>query len=320
MSVKKQTNNSTLFLISTFGVYFSFLVYGIFQEKITRKTQYADDERFTSYVFLIFALATSNYCFSRLLISFLPSMKPYRSISYPTLPFLKISLSYVSSMLASNASLLWLSYPTQVLLKSCKIVPVLLAGVIIRKQRYSISKYISVLLVTFGIFSFMFRSSSSVSSSPQWPGVLLGILSLVLDGVTGAGQDTVVKQHNTPALVLMNKNNLFGAIFLFIVSVISGELFSAISFIMRNPIFIWNFAWFAVSFAAGQSFVYLLVANFSSLACSTVTTTRKFFTVLLSVLIFGNNLSFFQWVSVFIVFTGILWEKGCGIWVRKERS
>lgn len=38
-------------------------------------------------------------------------------------------VTYVGAMLASNASLKWVNYPTQVLGKSCKPIPVMILGV-----------------------------------------------------------------------------------------------------------------------------------------------------------------------------------------------
>ena len=40
-------------------------------------------------------------------------------------------VSYVGAMLASNASLKWVNYPTQVLGKSCKPIPVMILGVLL---------------------------------------------------------------------------------------------------------------------------------------------------------------------------------------------
>ncbi|CAG0885461.1 unnamed protein product [Cyprideis torosa] len=54
-----------------------------------------------------------------------------------------------------------------------------------------------------------------------------------------------------------------------------------------------------------QLFIFLTVANFGPLPCSIVTTTRKFFTVLGSVIIFGNVLITRQWIGTVLVFTGL---------------
>lgn len=55
----------------------------------------------------------------------------------------------------------------------------------------------------------------------------------------------------------------------------------------------------------GQLFIFLMVASFGPLACSVVTTTRKFFTVLCSVLLFGNVLVARQWLGAVLVFAAL---------------
>lgn len=49
----------------------------------------------------------------------------------------------------------------------------------------------------------------------------------------------------------------------------------------------------------------MTVANFGPLTCSIITTTRKFFTILGSVLLFGNSLIARQWLGVVFVFAGL---------------
>ena len=55
----------------------------------------------------------------------------------------------------------------------------------------------------------------------------------------------------------------------------------------------------------GQIFIFLTITWYSSLVCTTITTTRKFFTILFSVLHFGHSFSSLQWVSIGLVFSGL---------------
>ncbi|KAL0213406.1 hypothetical protein RCL1_007032 [Eukaryota sp. TZLM3-RCL] len=299
-----------LFIASTVGVYLSYLLYGIFQEKVT-KTKY-NGEKFKYYLFLVCSLCACNALVARILLTF-TNIKLSR---FPALPFLRISVTYVIAMLASNASLMWLTYPSQVLLKSCKMVPVLIAGVLIRRVKYHISKYVAVFLITSGIVIFMLKmgNKSSGTDINIIPGIILGIISLIFDGFTAVSQDSAVAKYDAPFLVLMYRTNIYGAFILFIFSVFSGESFLALGFISRNPTILLPFFGFALFSAVGQCFVFLLVTKFGSLLCTTVTTTRKFFTLLLSVVLFGNRITLIQWGAVLLVFSGISLEK---IWKKK---
>lgn len=63
-----------------------------------------------------------------------------------------------------------------------------------------------------------------------------------------------------------------------------------------------------LSASLGQVFVFLTIHHFSPLICTTITTTRKFFTILLSVYKFGHVVSSVQWFSIALVFAGLYLE------------
>jgi UDP-galactose transporter B1 len=60
------------------------------------------------------------------------------------------SLTYLGAMLASNEALQHVSYPTQVLGKSIKPVPVMILGVLLARKRYHALKYVGVLAIVAG--------------------------------------------------------------------------------------------------------------------------------------------------------------------------
>ena len=55
-----------------------------------------------------------------------------------------------------------------------------------------------------------------------------------------------------------------------------------------------------------------IFSEFGPLPCSIVTTTRKFFTVLASVVFFGNSLITRQWFGVALVFAGLFLDGAFG--------
>ena len=61
-----------------------------------------------------------------------------------------------------------------------------------------------------------------------------------------------------------------------------------------------------------QFFIFMCVSEFGPLPCSIITTTRKFFTVLGSVLMFGNSLLTHQWLGAVLVFAGIFLDGAYG--------
>jgi len=136
-------------------------------------------------------------------------------------------------------------------------------------------------------------------------GELLLLLSLTMDGLTSAVQERMRAEHNSKSGHMMLNMNLWSVIFGSLVTLMTGELFEFIHFLQRYPFTIWHIVIFSITGAFGQYFIFLTVAEFGPLPCSIITTTRKFFTVLGSILIFGNNLSPRQWISTFVVFSGL---------------
>lgn len=52
-------------------------------------------------------------------------------------------------------------------------------------------------------------------------------------------------------------------------------------------------------------FIFMTVTSFGPLTCSIITTTRKFFTILASVIFFQNPMNNRQWLGTAMVFTGL---------------
>jgi UDP-galactose transporter B1 len=55
-------------------------------------------------------------------------------------------------------------------------------------------------------------------------------------------------------------------------------------------------------------FIFLTIKYFDALVLTTVTTTRKFFTILVSVVMYGHSLNNKQWLAVLLVFFGLSGE------------
>jgi UDP-galactose transporter B1 len=62
---------------------------------------------------------------------------------------------------------------------------------------------------------------------------------------------------------------------------------------------------FGIAGSVGQFSVYYCLVHFGSLICTLITTTRKFFSILISVILFGHHLTGVQWFSIAVVFMGL---------------
>ena len=220
------------------------------------------------------------------------------------------SLTYLVAMVTSNKALSWVNYPTQVIGKSCKPIPVMILGVLVGRKRYPLLKYLFILMIVVGVAMFMYKDGSKKDGPASGSGLvgvgeILLLISLTCDGLTGAVQERMKLEHATKSGHMMLAMNKWSCGYLSIAILASGEGLEFISFIQRHPAVIWHLATFSVASALGQFFIFMCVSEFGPLPCSIVTTTRKFFTVLGSVILFGNSLLPHQWFGAVLVFTGV---------------
>lgn len=104
---------------------------------------------------------------------------------------------------------------------------------------------------------------------------------------------------------MMLSMNSWSTIILGALLVVTGEAQQFTAFVVKHPELLVHLASLAVAGALGQLFIFMMVASFGPLPCSVVTTTRKFFTVLFSVIFFGNSLTNRQWFGTVLVFVGL---------------
>lgn len=170
-------------------------------------------------------------------------------------------------------------------------------------------------MVVTGVIMFMYKDKVPTKQvEGESFGQVLLLLSLTMDGLTSAVQDKMRAEHKTKSGHMMFGMNLWSIIFSGIVILVSGELIGFLSFLQRHPAAFKHITLLSLCGALGQYFIFLTVSEFGPLTCSIVTTTRKCFTVLASVVFFGNSLMPRQWVATVLVFLGLfldsLYAKG----------
>ncbi|WWC57810.1 uncharacterized protein I303_100345 [Kwoniella dejecticola CBS 10117] len=264
------------------------------------------------------------------------TVKPLRK----TLPALLFQVSLFQGLAGPIGflALRHISYPTMVLGKSCKLIPVLLLNVLLYRRKFSPHKYLVVILVTIGISLFMLLAETSKKkkggNDSAWGLWLLGV-NLFIDGLTNSTQDQIFSTYPSlsgqqmmffmsfftqllllPALIFPIPSNplslishlplpLSGTIASAPITFAKPEILNSISFIISHPDCLLPILAYALLGGLGQLFIFETIQHFGSLTLVMVTVTRKLFTMLLSVVVFEHTLTKGQWVGVGVVFGGI---------------
>ena len=168
-------------------------------------------------------------------------------------------------------------------------------------------------MVVAGVMLFMYKEKvPTKQNDSEGFGQILLLSALIMDGLTSVVQERMRSEHKTKSGHMMLNMNLWSIVFTSIVILFTGEFVNFLGFIQRHPSALQHVATFSVTSAVGQYFIFLTVSEFGPLACSIATTTRKCFTVLVSVIFFGNSMLTRQWVATVIVFLGLFLDSMYG--------
>ncbi|KAJ1555042.1 UDP-galactose transporter [Cladochytrium tenue] len=305
------------------GIYALFLSWGVAQERVTTSDYAGKRFRYFMCVFPqpgVRALAVSL---------------PDRGLLGK---FAQLSVISVMASPFGYASLKFIDYPTMILGKSCKLVPVLLMNAVLYGRRFPLHRYAIAALVTAGVSAFMLlhprsddararddrkRAERTVLQS-LW-GLALLAVNLLLDGITNSTQDRIFHTARGtlkgPHMMLyMNVGaTILTLSYMFATEAASatgalgtggtaGELRAAVAFCAAHPRALADLLAFAACGALGQCFIFHALERFGAVTVVTVTVTRKMFSILLSVFLYDHRLVPAQWLAVAAVFAGIALE------------
>lgn len=191
------------------------------------------------------------------------------------------------------AALSYITYPTMVLGKSCKLVPVMLMNFLLYRRKFAPHKYLVVALVTTGISVFMFfgsekpsKVSSNGAQSPylQFIGLAYLLVNLILDGAVNSTQDEIFSRYKVSGQQMMFWINAFctvlttalGTLPLPYIPVLhpssgaQSEFSSALEFINSHPSVVVPLIQFSLTGALGQLFIFETLQHFGSLTLVSV--------------------------------------------------
>lgn len=214
-----------------FGLMTSYLVWGLLQEKIitqpyeslneegTAFEEYFHDSQFLVFVnrSLAFLIALIYLCVK----NEFSASSPIAAMGQVTgsTPLFKYSFASFSNIMSAwfqYEALKFVNFPTQVLAKSCKIIPVMLMGKIVSRTKFEFYEYLTAALISIGMLAFLLGSKSdhhTASTITSMTGIFLLIMYLLFDSFTSNWQSDLFKTYKMSSIQMMCGVNLFSALF-----------------------------------------------------------------------------------------------------------
>ena len=334
-------------LLAAFGIYASMFWWSVMQEKVAtvpymvngvpRKFNFAT---FIGVIQCSFTVVIGLACFAARRLYHVMSGSteaggsPWVS-KYSIKSLLLIGLAGAVSAPFGYASMKHLPFPVVLTLKMCKMVPTVIVGFVVYRTRYSMLKYIDILLITTGVIAFMLldtekpgkatattRGAGAESKALQGViGAALVFTQLTLDGIVNSSQEVMVKRLRMSGFQMMVLTGLSGLLFsivfllgmellpapvmLLVQDVFQPQLYLALEFVQEQPQILNDVILMCFLCAIGQTFIFMSVELFGTLTATAMTVTRKVGSVALSIFWHGHRVQPTQLTALIAVMAGV---------------
>lgn len=285
----------------------SYLTWGVLQEKIMTREYVGLDGKTKSFFkdsqFLVFA----NRFLALIIASIYLIARQQTRHRAPLFKYSYASFSNIMSAWLQYEALKFISFPTQVLAKSCKIIPVMIMGRIISRNKYDFYEYFVAGAISIGMILFLSGSYDQSKHSPitTITGLFLLCLYMVFDSFTSNWQSEIFKAYGVTSLQMMCGVNLFSSLFTASSLFVQGGFTEGVDFSSEHPTFLFDCVVLSISSAVGQLFIFFTIAKFGAVVFTIIMTLRQAVAILLSCLIYHHQISFLGVFGIFIVFLAI---------------
>ncbi|KAJ8664561.1 hypothetical protein QAD02_006223 [Eretmocerus hayati] len=220
----------------------------------------------------------------------------------PISTYLILALLTLGTMGLSNSSLGYLNYPTQVIFKCCKLIPVLIGSILIQGKRYGALDFLAAGLMCLGLILFTL-ADSMISPRFNFVGVAMISGALLCDALIGNIQEKTMKQHKATNTEVVLYSYSIGFFYLFVILALTGDIVKGASFCSHHPVKTYGYALlFSASGYLGIQMVLSLVQCCGAFVAATVTTCRKAVTIIISFLFFYKPFTFqYVWSGLLVV-------------------
>ncbi|KAG7204185.1 hypothetical protein KM043_002022 [Ampulex compressa] len=302
------TEDALLLAYCFFGLQVSYLTWGYLQEKImTQEYENADGDkaRFQDSQFLVFINRILAFLMSGLYL-LVQRQPPHKA---PLYKYAFCSLSNIMSSWCQYEALKYVSFPTQVLAKASKIIPVMIMGKIVSQTTYEYYEYVTAILISIGMTLFMLDSSDYKNDgATTLSGVILLGGYLLLDSFTSTWQNALFVEYGATSVQMMCAVNMFSCL-LTAMSLFQQSSFPLIlSFMTKFPRFIVDCLLISICSASGQLYIFYTISKFGPVTFVIMMTIRQGLAILLSCFIYHHQVTVIGILGIMLVPVNLSWK------------
>jgi adenosine 3'-phospho 5'-phosphosulfate transporter B3 len=285
------------------GIFLWYIITGGLQEYMFYSLPGFHFGLFTTFVqYLIYSFASVIMNRSNVASLYAP-----RSVNALILLVLLSAFS-VSGIALANVSLGYVTYPTKVMFKSCKLLAVMLFSVVVYRRKFAALEYVAAMLLTAGLATMSLDKAAfngSAQQSSSFIGVALLLISLVFDAAVGNLQERLLNVYGVPATSCIIFQSVVGSMLMFFATLSSGELQSALAFCADQWLTIVVLLAYGTVGYVGVRWYLTAVRCFGVVSAQCIATVRKMLTILVSFLLFPKPFSVRYLSAMAFVMCGI---------------
>ncbi|OQR66577.1 adenosine 3'-phospho 5'-phosphosulfate transporter 1-like [Tropilaelaps mercedesae] len=303
------------------GLQVSYLTWGVLQEKIMTQKYYSTasevGESFSDSQFLVFVNRVLAFAFAAVYLGVAPRQPPHTA---PLYKYFHCSFSNILSSWFQYEALKFVSFPTQVLAKASKIIPVMLMGKVVSRKTYHSYEYVVALMISLGMSMFLLSRPVAVSKarveSTSLSGAVILAAYMLTDSFTSNWQGKLFSKYKMSPIQMMCGVNLFSTLLTFVSLLQQGAMLTSLHFALAHRAFAYDCVILSICSATGQLFVFYTISQFGPVTFVIMMTIRQAVAIPLSCLLYRHSMSGLGTAGVMMIFVAIFFK----VWFSQRRK
>merc|ERR1719452_387029 len=249
-------------------------------------------------------------------------LRPQPRHKAPLYKYSYCSLSNIMSSWCQYEALKYVSFPTQVLAKASKIIPVMLMGKVVSNKKYEYYEYVVALLISVGMVAFLMGNDDGkkASNATTLSGFVILVGYMAFDAFTSNWQGELFSEYKMSSIQMMAGVNLFSCLLTSVSLLQQGVFYTSLVFMSQYSSFLFDCMVLSICSAVGQLFIYHTISTFGPVIFVIIMTVRQVMAVVISCIKFHHPLAPVAILGILIIFAALFLRIYCGYRMRTQKK